>query len=124
MMKLVAVAFALFHFLVTEMRSIWLLEFIVYNTFASTVTSSAITDAFDNQDVAKCIHHGRIKARDVEDCAKSAYERYLYYGPQHPFKNCSDECPGSGVGIRAPEARILFFITTGWLSGMYRYLVT
>ena len=64
---------------------------------------------YGDQNVVACIYLGRIKEQDVEDCATSAHGRYLPYGPQIPYRDCSDKCPGSGVGIRVPEPRKYVF---------------
>ena len=114
---------AFLHFTITEMRPLVLLWYTVYSTFANIVTSSAVSDAFTNQNVVACIYDRRINSQDVNECAKSAYRRYLPYGPQDPFKDCSDRCPGSGVGISAPEPRIMFFFMTAWLLGMNPFLI-
>jgi hypothetical protein len=101
------------------MRPIWLLWYTVYNTFESIVTGASISDAFGNGDVTKCLYETNINVKGIEDCAKSAYKRYLASGPQKPYSECSEMCPGSGVGIDVPEPRSMFFFMTVWLFGMY-----
>ncbi|XP_028406738.1 uncharacterized protein LOC114529170 [Dendronephthya gigantea] len=110
---------AFLHFAITEMRPLVLLWYTVYSTFANVVTSAAVQNAYGVQSVVACIYFGHINSRDVADCAKSAYRRYLPSGPQDYFKDCSDKCPGSAVGISAPEPRIMFFFMTTWLLGLY-----
>jgi hypothetical protein len=110
---------AFLHFTVTEMRPIWLLWYTVYNTFESIVTGASISDAFGNGYVTKCLYETKINVKGIEDCAKSAYKRYLASGPQKPYSECSEMCPGSGVGIDVPEPRSMFFFMTVWLFGMY-----
>lgn len=109
---------AFVHFAVTEMRVAWLLWYTVYNTFESVVTSASISDAYRDSGVTECLHEKKSTAQDIEDCAKSAYRSYLASGPQIPYKRCNEECPGSGIGISAPEPRNLLFFTIFVLSGM------
>ena len=111
--QLLAVA----HFAVTELRPLWLLWYTVYNTFENIVTSASVSDAHYNADILNCLYVGKMKARDIEKCAKSAYKRYLTHGPQFPYKECKADCPGSGVGIDVPEPRRMFFFMTVWLFG-------
>ncbi len=114
---------ALVHFVVTEMRPIWVLWYTVYNTFENIVTGASISDAYHSKYMAVCLYNGKITAQDIEKCAKTAYKKYLTSGPQTIYKECTEECPGSGVGIDVPEPRIMFFFMTVWLLGMYRYLL-
>ncbi|CAB3979406.1 Hypothetical predicted protein [Paramuricea clavata] len=103
---------AFVHFFVTEMRVIWVLWYTIYNTIESIVVSSSLFDAYRNSGVTECLHEKKITAEDIEDCAQSAYRRYLATGPQVPYERCNEDCSGSGIGVEVPEPRnILFFIT-------------
>ena len=115
--KSYGLALAFLHFLVTEMRVIWLLWYTIYNTIETIVTSSSIADAYRDRDVTECLHERKITAQDIEDCAKSAYKRYLASGPQIPYAQCREECSGSGIGIEAPEPRNILFLVTVALFG-------
>ena len=106
------------HFMVTEMRSIWLLWYTVYNTFKAVVTSAAVTSAYRLPAITNCVCNKKITEEEIGACAKSAYTRYLASGPQDPFDECSAECPGSEVGIQVPEPRIMFFFMCVLLFGM------
>ena len=89
------------HFAVTEMRPLWLLWYTVFNTFQSIVTSAAISIAYFNKEVVACIFYEKLASRNVAKCAKTAYRNYLESGPQEDFKDCSEQCPGSGIGVLA-----------------------
>ena len=106
------------HFMVTEMRPIWLLWYTVYSTFEAVVTSAAVTTAYRLFAITDCVYKRKITEEEIRACAKSAYTRYLASGPQDPFDECSAECPGSKVGIEVPEPRIMFFFMCVWLFGM------
>ena len=106
------------HFMVTEMRPIWLLWYTVYNTFEAVVTSAAVTTAYSVSAITDCVHNEKITQEEIRACAKSAYTRYLASGPQDPFDECSAECPGSQVGILVPQPRIMFFVMCVLLFGM------
>ena len=114
---------AFVHFTVTELRPLWLLWYTVYNTFESIVTGASVSDAYLNTYILKCLYDEKMIARDIENCAKSAYKRYLAHGPQFPYKECNQGCPGSGVGIDVPEPRSMFYFMTVWLFGFVLVLL-
>ena len=103
----------------TEMRPVWVLWIIVYSTFRNVATSASIQDAYNDQGVTKCLYEDKITAKEIKDCAESAYVRYLHSGPQKPFQVCNKACPTSLVGIDVPEPRVVFFLMTVWLFGTF-----
>ena len=110
---------ALLHFLVTEIRPIWLLWYTIYNTAENATTRSSLTDAYKNYPMRKCLYYQSITVEEIQKCGKKTYQEYLAHGPQSPYKPCTKGCPDSEVYIDAPEARILVFCLTAWLSGMF-----
>jgi hypothetical protein len=110
---------AFVHFLVTEMRIIWLLWYTVYSTFETITTISSISDVYSSYHVRECLYKEKITVGEIEDCMTSAYQEYLAHGPQLPYKNCSEECPKSEIWISAPEPRNMFFFMSIWLFGMF-----
>ena len=114
---------AFVHFLVTETRTIWLLWYTVYGTFEGILKGTAITTAYRDHDTTRCLHDEVLTVSDIEDCAKSAFRRYLATGPQIPFDECGEHCEGAGVGIDVSEPRIMFFFVTLWLFGMFIYCI-
>jgi hypothetical protein len=109
---------AFVHFLVTEMRVIWVLWYTIYNTIQSIVTSSALFDAYRASGVTQCLHEKKITAQDIEDCVQSAYKNYLASGPQTHYQRCNEDCRYR-IRIEAPEPRNIFFFMTVALFGMY-----
>ena len=120
--QLAQIVAAFFHFLLVEMRPLILLWYAAYHMFEDILISEVVLDAYGSKDVVGCIYSGIISAQDVEDCAKSVYQRYLRDGPQEPYKNCSDKCPGSDMGISIDDPRNMFFFMNAWLLCMYHYL--
>ena len=110
---------AFIHFVVTEMRPVWLLWYTVYSTFEGILTGTSITTAYRQHEVTECLHEEKLTVNEIEDCAKSAYRRYLASGPQIPFDECGEHCEGALVGVDVPEPRIMFFFMTTWLFGMF-----
>ena len=109
---------ALFHFVVTEMRPIWLLWYTIYSTAENATTRSCLTDAYKDFPIRKCLYRHEISVEEIQNCGRTAYQEYLAYGPQSPYQPCTKGCPDSGVYIDAPEPRVLVFCITTWLFGL------
>ena len=76
------------HFVITETRPIWILWYTIFSTIETVVTTSSISDAYRKPSITQCLHSGDITPDYIEDCAKSAYTRYLATGPQIPYQEC------------------------------------
>ena len=117
--KKFAQVLAVLHFMVTELRPVWLLWYTIYITTENIVTSDCVADAYKNSPVTSCLYDGKLTVYEMEKCGSRAYRRYLADGVQNPFRPCAESCPNAGVYITAPVPRILLFFLTAWLVGTY-----
>lgn len=108
---------ALLHFVVTEMRPIWLLWYTIYSTTENATTMACLTDAYKDFPIRQCLYRYEITVEEIQECGRKAYHEYLAHGPQSPYKPCTKGCPDSGVYIDHPGARVLIFCVTAWLFG-------
>ena len=117
-----AVILAFLHFLVTEMRTIWLLWYTVFSTFQSIVIGTSISDVYGSYEISKCLNEETITVNEIDACLLSAYRAYLAEGPQLPYRGCSDVCDETEVWINANEPRIMLFFMSVWLFGAFHHL--
>ena len=116
------VILAFVHFLVTEMRPIYLIWFAAYSAFEDIVTGTVLSDVYKSHRMRECLYKDRVTVDEIEECVKTAYQKYLASGPNEGSRTiCNERCPEQ-IWVVAPEPRNMLFFVTVWYFGMSNYL--
>ena len=117
------VILAFVHFLVTEMRPIWLIWFAAYGAFEDIITATVLSSTYKSYRMLTCLYEDRITVEEIEECTKTAYQKYLAFGPNEGSRTiCNERCPERAIWVEPPEPRNMLFFVTVWYFGMSNYL--